>query len=384
MKIAFFTDTYYPDLNGVSISVDNYATELRKKGHKVYIFAPKIKGKYKDEDMDLIRLPSIRIISKVEPEIYSPLLWFNKQFRQMFSRNFDIIHAHGNGPYSLLGYSIAKIKKIPFVMTFHTIHTNYTHYIFNGKLIKPKMVEYAFKVFANRCKVVFVPSKKMALELIKYGVRKKIHITPNFLDIKKFKNLKKGFIHELLKLPEDTPIILTVGRIGKEKNIDFILRVFKKIHENNKKVHLVIVGQGPEKDNLLEYAKELGISHRVHFAGRIDYDFMPLVYKDADIFTFASYTETQGVCVLEAATAGIPSVVNDDPAFDGMIKNEESGFMLPLDENEFIRKLNFLLDNKQKRFKMGQKAVKIALDNFSGDKITEDLLEIYSEILGNK
>ena len=384
MRIAFFTDTYYPDLNGVTISVNNFAKELRQKGHTVYIFAPKNNGNHKDKDKFLVRLPSFKILSNVEPEIYSPTPWPNKQFRQMFSKDFDIIHAHGNGPYSLLGYSIAKIKRISFAMTFHNMHTHYAHYIFNGKIITPKMISLGLKTFAQRCDAVFVPSEKMKKELLSYGVKKQINVVPNFLEFERFENLKTGYLHKLLGLSEDTPILLTVGRIGKEKNLDFILRVFKIICKTDDKTHLVIVGKGPERDNLFDFAKKLGILKRVHFAGAIEYEFMPMVYKDAAVFVFASYTETQGVCVLEASAAGIPSVINDDSAFDNMVKNGKSGFTLPLNEDKFAEKLNVLLNNKQKREEMGKEAVKIASKNFDAKKITQKLTGVYAQIVAQK
>lgn len=383
MKIAFFTDTYYPDLNGVTVSVSNFAKELRKKGHKVYIFAPKIDGKHKDKDKNLIRLPSFKILSKVEPQIYTPTIWPNKEFREMFTEDFDIIHAHGNGPYSLLGYSIGKIKRIPFVMTFHTIHTHYTHYIFNGKIITPKMVSMGLKTFAHRCNLVITPSEKMKKELLSYGVKKQIHVIPNFLEGDRFKKNKKGYLHKLLSLPKDAPIILTVGRIGKEKNIDFILKVFKEVCKKDTKSHLVVVGRGPESDNLITLSKKLGIEKRVHFTGGIDYEFMPLVYKDATLFVFASYTETQGVCVLEASASGIPLVINNDGAFKGMVDDGVNGYILPLSINKFSEKIVKLLEDKDLRDKMGNKAEIIAEKNFDAAKITTELTNIYSKLLKN-
>lgn len=380
MRIGFFTDTFYPDLNGVSISVNNFANALRKKGHTVHIFAPKIKG-YKDQDDNVTRLPSIKILHNTEPNIYFPLLFPNKAFRSMFTQDFDIIHAHGNGFYSLLGYFISKIKKIPFVMTFHTIHTNYVHYIFNGKLITPKMVSKIFKIFAERCQAVIVPSLKMKEELISYGLKKKVPIViPNFLAEGKFKSSKKGYLHRLLNLDKDASIILTVSRIGHEKNIDFILRVFKKVSEMDKKTHLVIVGKGPERNNLEDLTDKLGIAERVHFTGVINYSDMPHVYSDADIFIFVSRTETQGICVLEAVASGVPCVVSADLAFKDIVIDRENGFLLPLDEEEFKDKIILLLKSDELRREMSKKSIEIASNNFSADKITDDLIKVYENL----
>lgn len=377
MKIAFFTDTFYPDLNGVTVSINNFTKILRKKGHTVYIFAPKIRGKYKDNDKNIIRLSSIKILSSSEPNVYCPLFFPNKEFLKMFTEDFDIVHAHGNGFYSLLGYFIAKIKRLPFVMTFHVMHTLYAHYLFKGKIITPKMISAILRIFANRCKTVFVPSLKMKEELIEYGLKKEIHVISNFLEIERFRNNRKGYLHDLLKFPKDIPFILTVGRIGKEKNIDFILRVFKEIAKTDKRTHLVIVGKGPEKDNLSNLADKLGISERVHFTGVIDYDSMPLVYSDSEIFVFASYTETQGVCILEAAASGVPCVANDDLAFKDALIDKENGFLLPLDEKKFAEKIILLLKNDKLRQEMSKKSIGIISKNFNGEKIADELIRIY-------
>lgn len=384
MRIALFTDTYYPDLNGVVISVDNYAHELRKKGHKVFIFAPKIKGKYKDEDPDLIRLPSLKILKKTEPQIHSPLPWFNKEFNRIFLEDYDIIHAHGNGPYSVLGLLASKVKRVPFVMTFHTVHSLYTHYIFGGRLIKPHHVEMFLKLFANRCSLILTVSEKMKNELQKYGVKKEIYVTPNFLDLKRFTNLKKGFLHKLLKLPSDVKLVTTVGRIGEEKNIDFLLRVFKIVYSENSNVHLVIIGQGPEKENLEKLTSELGISNRVHFTGKISYDFMPQAYFDSCIFLFSSVSETQGIVVLEADAAGTPVVVSDDSAFKNMVYDNKNGFALPLNEDKFAHKILELLEDNKLREDMSNEAKKIAFTDFDPSALTAQLINLYEQAISKR
>src|SRR6185437_7275617 len=156
MKIAFFTDTYYPQLNGVTISVDNFAKELRKRGHTVYIFAPKIK-KRRSNDEHTTTLTTIKILSAESP-IYIPMPTAYKDYTKLFRLDFDLVHAHGNGAFSLLGYQVARMKRIPYILTFHTLLTKYTHYFLRGKVIKPKMVETGLRVFANLCDEVITPS----------------------------------------------------------------------------------------------------------------------------------------------------------------------------------------------------------------------------------
>src|SRR3989344_2212013 len=263
MKIAFFTDTYYPQINGVTVSIENYARSLRKRGHTVYIFAPKLKG-YGDTDEYVQRLTSLKILSS-EPEARIPVLIPNSSLRRLFRLNFDIVHAHGNGVFSFLGYEVSRVKGTPFIMTFHTLHTKYTHYILKGRLLRPGMVASGLRVFANLCDSVITPSAKMEQELRAYGVRKPIYVVPNFIQASAFEGVEKGYLHKLLGLGTSERLILTVGRLGKEKNFDFVIKVFAQVAKKQAAAHLVVVGNGPEKRSLVKLSQELKIASNVHF-----------------------------------------------------------------------------------------------------------------------
>lgn len=378
MKIAFFTDTYYPQLNGVTISVSNFARELRKKGHTVYIFAPQIKG-YKDREKGVYRLPSIKILSS-EPEVMFPVGLTYKGLTKLVRIDFDIVHGHGNGAFSFLGYEVARAEGIPYILTFHTLHTEYTHYFLKGKVVKPHMVAHALRFLANRCDGVITPSEKMKQKLMEFGYKKSIRVIPNFVDVSQFANKRDGYLHKKLKLSQDTPLILTVGRLGKEKNFGFLIEMFAKLAPQNSIAHLVIVGQGPEKEFLLQRAKDLGVGDRVHFTGRIASKYMPEVYKDASLFVFASTSETQGLCVLEAAASGLPLVVVDDLAFSAVVKNGENGYKVSLDASHFAEKVQKILSDEKLVQQFGRKSQQRVRDDFQADVLVEELLQYYQQI----
>lgn len=382
MKIAFFTDTYYPQLNGVTISVDNFARELRKKGHTVYIFAPKIK-KRNSKDENLTNLTSIKLLNAEAP-IYLPTPISYKEYARMFRINFDIIHAHGNGAFSLLGYQVARVKSIPYILTFHTLLNKYTHYFLRGKIIKPRMVETGLRLFANLCDGIITPSEKMKKELISYGVKKPIHVIPNFVEKEDFIKVEKSYLHKKLKLSPEIPLLLSVGRLGKEKNFTFILDAFAELVKRDKIVRLVIVGIGTESKNLKRYASELGINNRVHFTGKINKKYMPSVYEDASMFVFASLTETQGLVVLEACAAGLPLIVVKDTAFTNIVVDKKNGYLLPLQKELFAEKIYTLLSDKKLRNSMGEYSHYLIEKNFPPNKLCNMLIQIYDQILQTK
>lgn len=378
MNIAYFTDTYLPQLNGVSLSIQLVITELRKRGHRVFVFAPEIKG-HKDEDEDIIRLKSFKVLSS-EPEVFFPMLVPNKNYRKVMSLKFDLIHAHGNGAFSLLGYEVAQMRGIPYILTFHNLHTKYTHYIFKGKVITPKMVAAAMRVFGNICDGVVTPSVKMKHELLSFGIKKQIEVIPNPIENEKFLVEKKDFLRKKFSIPKNDPVVLSVGRLGKEKNFSFLIRAFSKVVKKHPNAHFVLVGIGPERKNLESLSGRLKLGKNMHFAGKIDYEEMPLTYLGADIFVFASQTETQGMVVLEAAAAGLPLIVADDSVFDNIVTGK-NGFSLPLLQRNFVEKLVYLLENPEIGEKMGAASREIAQKRYNREAIIDHLVSYYSYIL---
>jgi len=379
LKIAFFSDTYYPQLNGVTISLDNLAKELLKKGHTVYIFAPKIKA-FKDKNKNIIRIPSFKVLSS-EPEVLIPIPSSYRNYAKAFRLKFDLVHAHGNGAYSLLGYQVARMKQVPFILTFHTFHTKYTHYFLNGKIIKPRMVATALRLFANVCDSIIAPSEKMKKELSLYGVKKNIVIIPNFVDLDYFQKQARGFLHKKFKIPSKDKILLTVGRLGKEKNFQFTVNVLSKIIKKYNYCHLVIVGQGPEKDSLQELVRKYGIEKNVHFANKLDSSYMPSVYADGDIFVFASDSEVHPMVALEAGASGLPMVVVKDSAFSNIVIDGFNGFVCKLQEKIFVEKIEQLLENPKLMKEFGKKSRKIIAENFSPQLITNDLTDHYAKVI---
>ncbi len=378
MKIAYFTDTYLPQMNGVTVSIYHSARELRKRGHKVYIFAPKIAG-YKDEDADVYRLNSFRVLSS-EPEVLVPLPMPNRSYRKIMSLSFDLVHAHGNGAFSLLGYQVARMKGVPYVMTFHTLHTLYTHYILNGKVVTPRMVATAFKIFGNVCSGVISPSEKMKKELIRYGVKKDIEVIPSLADTSGFGSAQVGFVRNMLKIPAGGKILLSVGRLGKEKNFAFLIKAFKKIRKNYPSAHFVVVGRGPEERELRALSKSLRLGKSMHFIKKVDPEDMPKVYADADLFLFSSKTETLGLVVLEAACSGLPLVVVEDDAFDG-IATPSNAFILPLSQSGFVDAALRIMTDEGLAKKMGGESRRIGKEYLNTGEIIDKLISYYAGII---
>ena len=159
--------------------------------------------------------------------------------------------------------------------------------------------------------------------------------------------------------------------------------MFKKVSSEDKTSHLVIAGQGPERHNLEELIRKLKLENRVHLTGRVPYEDMPKVYADSDIFVFSSTTETQGICVLEAAMSKLPLVVVNDKAYTNLVFSGVNGFSLPLKQQVFADKVVELLKNKEQRLAFGKAAREIGLKNFRGDDLTDQLISFYEDTIAH-
>ncbi len=375
MKIGFFTDGYLPQLNGVATSVDSWTKELEKLGHEVYILAPKYPN-YKDRD-NVIRLSSIRVLK--QPDIRLAGFLPIKSMVEISKIKFDIIHGLSGGTVSSLGLIVARLKKIPYVFTYYTRWNHFTHYFFKGKLISPKIVEKASRIFCNRCNCIIVPARKIKDELISFGVKKPIVVIPSGVDLTKFKKQEKGFLRKKTGIKKEK-ILLYIGRLEKEKSVDFLLKTFEKIYLEDSNVNLVLIGDGKEEAKLKELAKKLKIEKNVYFAGLIGRDKINKVFADAEIFVFASTTETQGMVILEALASGLPVVAVNDPVYEGVIQNKINGVLVEPDVKQFAKACLDILSNPKERERLSDSAIK-SMHNFSLSQTAKSFEKLYKNLI---
>ncbi len=375
MRIGFFTDGFLPQPNGVAISVFESAKELQARGHEVFIIAPKYPG-YVDREANVIRLSSVKIIKQPETRLAPSLP--DKYLRRVLSMDFDIIHGHSGGPITLLGWEIARTRKIPFVVTYHTLWSRYTHYFFKGKIVTPRLMERATKLFGNRVDYLIAPTARVEKELRSYGVKKPIAVVPSGIDTDRFKQEGSGLLRKKLGL-RNQPILLFVGRLGREKSIDFIIKSFSQVHKKAASANLVLIGDGPERKKLASLAKRLGIAKNIHFVTHVKNEEIHKAYHDATVFVFSSTTETQGLVVLEALSSGVPVVAIDDPAYE-CVENGKNGFLVKRDKSEFALKILSIIENKELRANLSKNALETA-KKFSVKSMVSSLERVYLSLI---
>lgn len=377
MKIGFFTDGYLPQINGVATSVYALKESLNKIGHQTYVVAPKF-PKFKDTETDVFRLKSLRIYKN--PELRLSYMFPDRIFQRVLKVDFDIIHGFSGGAIPSLGLALAKFKRKPYVFTYNTRLTEYTHYFLGGKLIRPKAVEKIVELYCNVCDYVIAPADYVKDELIEFGVKKPIAVIPNGVDTNQFRPGKSDFIKEKFGLKADDKILLYVGRVAKEKSIDFLIRSFVEVSKKNKNVYFAIVGDGQEKESLEKLAKKLGVESKVFFLGFVPHDKLVDVYNSADIFIFASTTETQGLVILEAMASGLPVIAVKDRVFSEFIETGVDAFIVENDQNLFADKINLVLADSLLKKEITGNARKKA-EIFSLEKIALKFEALYKELI---
>jgi len=364
MKIAFFTDTYYPQVNGVVSSIELFAKQLRKCGHEVHIFCPDGTRRKKY----IHPFVSSAFNNYSEYRIGFPTLKIIKEIKKI---NPDAIHIHTPFSVGVTGMSIAKILKIPVVTTYHTLLTEYFSYIGSSDFEKEIVDKYTHW-FYDRASLIIAPSKSIKNLLKKCKIKKPIKILSTPLDFKIIKKSKKR---------NKKLTILHVGRICKEKKIEIILSAFEKVHEKIDS-KLIITSDGPDKKRLEKLCRELKIEKDVIFTGYVPNKELLKLYSTADIFVSASDTETQGLVILEAMTCGCPVIVRNALGFKDFVQNRKNGILFntwdELIENILLIKKDSRLRNKL--IKNGYETVK----KFNISDCVEKMEGIYKESLDEK
>lgn len=375
MKIGFFTDTYLPVKNGVVTSITGFGSSLQKRGHEVFIFTPSYPG-YKDKNKNVIRLGSIPAFIYPDTRLSFPYSF--KARAAVKKIGLDVIHSHDPFSLGIFALAVSKEYKIPHVHTYHTLYPEYVHYILNGKLINSKAAQKISMLFCNQCNGVIAPSTKISKLLRKWGVKKPIDVVSSGINFDFFQTKEKDYLRKKIKVDKNRRILLTLSRLGKEKNIEFLIKSMRRF--NPKEYLLVIAGTGPEKENLEKLTQKLKFSDRITFYNINGKEEIPKIYNGANVFVYASKSETQGLVVLEAMASGLPIAALSDGAIADMVEDGQNGFLIRGGQKEFVSAIKKILNNKNLCQEMSRESKSLA-KNITSEKQADKLTAVYKKLL---
>lgn len=350
MNIGLFTDTYYPELNGVANSVYLLKKELEKKGHNVYVITTKTPDAPANEK-GVFRVPS-KACSFV-PERRIGLFYHPKIAMKIHKMKLDIIHTNTEFAIGMFGRIMAHELFVPVVHTYHTIYEDYTHYI--KKYISSEKRAKAFVKMFSKFSVrgaeeLIVPTEKVANLMRHYGVKPDINVIPTGIDLSHFEvrdtAMQRNKLKAALGIPKDNKVVLYLGRVSDEKNIDEVMLYLNHYMDTNPDVTFLVVGDGPQRGTLERQAKALKHRKQIIFAGAKPWDEITHYYQVADVFVSGSTSETQGLTYIEALASGLPVVARRDPCLDGVLFEGKNGYEF-LDEDSFVKGMDKVLRNPQ-------------------------------------
>ena len=382
MRIGLFTDTYFPQINGVGASVHTLAEQLRARGHEVFVITASDPHRVPDPKDPVITMASMPFV-------------FVRQFRAgiMFSPHqlwainrlqLDIVHTQTEFSLGWFGRLYAKVMRVPMVHTYHTMYADYTHYIGGGKLVTPAMAIEFSKLFCNVADQVVVPTKKVRDTLISYGVQRPIRIIPTGIPLDNFR--KEKFTPEEIAalraeigLAPDTPVVLSLGRVAKEKSIDVVIHAMPALLQKLPQARLVIVGDGPYAPTLKDQVQQLGLTEHVLFLGAKPWAEIGKYYQLGDVFVSASTSETQGLTFAEAMAAGTPVLAKKDESIHDLLEDEVNGLVFDQDE-DLADRLYELLSDPEKQKRLSQNA-REKVELLSAKHFGAAMEELYRDVL---
>lgn len=383
MNIGIFSDTYFPQLNGVATSIRTLSNALRERGHNVYIFTPsdpRCEGQ--PEEKDIFRLPSVPVYFVRDYRagyIFPPHI-----LKKISKLELDIVHTQTEFPLGFLGKLVSTTEGIPMVHTYHTMYEDYVHYIGGGHIISKGMARDFSSTFCNAAMGVIAPTRKTEQLLTSYGVTKPISIIPTGINTSHFRkeNFDPAEILELRKslgLEADTPVILSLGRIAKEKSIDVVISALPKLIEKLPNAMMVIVGEGNEIENLTKLAASIGVGDHVMFTGGKPWDEIGKYYQLGNVFCSASVSETQGLTFAEAMAGGIPVVAKKDECIENILTDNETGLLFESDE-ELPELLYRVLTDQALSSRLSQASME-AMEKLSVEAFADSVEQLYQNIL---
>ena len=390
MRIGIFSETYEPYISGLVTSEVMLKKALEKQGHTVYVVTANLESfKYDyDEENRILKIPGIPtgIYDSRMTSIY-PIPAVNK----IKSWNLDVIHSQTEFAIGTFARLIAKQYNIPLVHTYHTMYEDYIYYITKGYFEKSskKLVEYLTKFYCDKTatELIVPTTKTYKLFKEKYKVEKNINIIPTGIEVDRFYkeniNLKELLtLKQTLRLDKKDFVILFVGRLGEEKNVEFLINAQKDLIKEHPNIKLIIVGDGPDKEKYESMTLNLGLEKNIIFTGKAAWDEMPYYYHVSNIFATASKTETQGLTVIEAMASSLVPVCMKDEAFESMITDELNGLLFK-NEKEYIEIILRLYENRDELEKLDKQA-RIQAESYSSKYYADKVLAVYNRAIKEK
>jgi len=378
MRVGLFTNNYLPFRGGVTTAVETLRRGLETLGHRAWVFAP-APAKPATDPSFVFRYPSVP--APTYPGFALPLPFSPRLARQAAALDLDIIHAQHPFLLGVTARRLARRQGRPLVFTYHTRYEKYAHYVpLPERLVSALAIRLSCR-FAESADLVVAPSDRIAALLKDRGVTARIAVIPTGVDLDLFHPGSREEARRQLGLPQDGLLCLYVGRLDREKSVDRILDAFASIRAAVSGATLHLVGQGSHEGALRRRAALSPAREHIHFHGGMEREALPPFYRAADLFLFASETETQGLVLAEAHACGLPAAAVRASGVDEVVSDGETGVLAKTEPRDLADAAIGLLLDRARRQAMGRAARSVAEERFSAARQVEAMAGHYEGLL---
>jgi 1,2-diacylglycerol 3-alpha-glucosyltransferase len=376
LRIAIFSDSVLPVLNGVSVSVDALVAELRNQGHSVHVFAPRFPG-HRESDPNTHRFRALETPwTKGFPLAHPPFLRMLRRFRR---HKFDIVHTHTIGILGFVGLRWAESHDLPIVSTYHTLYDRYAHYVpfIPRRYVRFKIAKHT-NWYYNLVDHVITPSEASLRWLRRHSVRTPVTVIPTGAKPRAF--IDRSEVRQALGIPPEQRVMVWVGRLAIEKNMETLFEMAALAMAEDPQLRLWIVGDGPYRPECQDLARRHDIGDRVRFVGFVPHHEVPRYYSAADVFVFSSMTETQGLVVQEAMTYGLPAICVAGGGAGASVEDGVNGFIVKNEPHSFASTVLNVLHNDELHASLSENALRSVRMNGTAE-MCEKVVAVYRTVM---
>ena len=377
MRILVFSNAYKPSVSGVVMSIALFRQGLIEAGHEVHIIVPEYEG-HQDEEPYVFRFPSLDLPDQLDLSLALPF----KAMMLPTVRGIKPAVIHSQHPVLMGGLAadFARDLSLPLVFTFHTRYDIYAEkYVPLVPELASMLTDEIIKRYLEKCTHVVAPTPSIRDFILReYEVDVPITAVPTPVDLSQYRDLEPERVRAALGL-EEAEVLLYMGRLADEKDLDFLLRAFARIHSRRPQARLLLVGKGPHERRLKRLAHKLELDEQVIFAGSIPHSEVPHYAAAADLFVFTSLTDTQGLVLIEAMAAGTP-VVAVEALGPKDVLAEGGGKLVPAREETFAQEVLRLLDDEGLRCALGEQAARV-VQRYKISTAALRMVEVYEEAI---